>query len=121
MKIWINKANENWIADRIRKEFMESESDSVTNNIDCADVVWMLCPWLWRYISPTDLNNKKVVCTIHHIDTSKFDVMDFMERDTIVDCYHVPCDITKAEVAKIAIIAITMISSIRVKAFLCLV
>ena len=88
MKIYINKANENWICDRIREEFYEYNKDIVTENKDEADIIWILAPWLWKGI--TKKENQKVMTTIHHIVPDKFDLDEFTARDEFTDVYHVP-------------------------------
>tara|TARA_B100000700_G_C15037840_1_gene853655 strand:+ start:1873 stop:2790 length:918 start_codon:yes stop_codon:yes gene_type:complete len=91
MKIYLNEANESWVVDRFRKEWIENNLDSVTENIEEADIVWIIAPWTWKKINKKHLKNKKVVCTIHHIDFEKFnnkEKKNFYKRDKYVDTYH---------------------------------
>lgn len=94
MKIYINDSNENWICDRIRSEFINNNSEYITDDIFSADVIWLLSNWIWRQIPVELLSSKKVVVTIHHIDPDKLDVQDFIFRDQFVDAYHVSCEKT---------------------------
>ena len=72
MKVFINNIDENWIVDRLRKEFYEDNQDILTNNIKDADILWIIAPWTWKKIPKRFLKQKTVLCTIHHIDEKKF-------------------------------------------------
>ncbi len=92
MKIYINKAGESWVVDRFRNEWFKN-SEYKTRFIDKSDIVWIIAPWMWKNLQKKKLINKKVVCTIHHIDLEKFDrkqQKDFYLRDKLVDEYHAP-------------------------------
>ena len=91
-KVYINNPKESWITDRFRNEWYEYNKNS-TKFISSASSIWLIAPWTWMKISKKHLSNKKVVCTIHHIDFSKFDNNErkvFFDRDKFVDFYHVP-------------------------------
>jgi len=94
VNVFILKANENWIVDRIGKEFYENSQHTASfDNLNC-DLIWILAPWCWRQIPPHILKHKKVVCTIHHEVPEKFDEnrkKNFLLRDQFIDHYHVPC------------------------------
>ena len=90
MKIYINQANENWICDRIREDFIRECPDLISNSIKESDIIWLISPWLWGNIPLSILKSKIVVCTIHHVDPGKFDKNEFMLRDSYIDLYHVP-------------------------------
>lgn len=93
MKVYLNDPKESWIVDRIRKEWYENNRDTVTENIDDCDVLWIVAPWQWSRIPQKYLEAKKVVCTIHHIVPDKFkqqNISEFLVRDMFVDAYHVP-------------------------------
>ena len=52
----------------------------------------------WKIFPKKQLMNKKVVCSIYHIDEAKFstvDLIEFDERDKYVDLYHVISENTK--------------------------
>ena len=91
-KIYINKINENWIVDRLKKEFVAGNKHLITNKLRKADLIWIIAPWTWKQISKRYLAKKKVICTIHHIDFNKFDDAErsnFYHRDKYIDFYHV--------------------------------
>ena len=101
MKIYLNEANESWVVDRFRKEWIENNLDSMTENIEEADIVWIIAPWTWKKINKKHLKNKKVVCTIHHIDFEKFnnkEKKNFYKRDKYVDIYHAISSKTEEQV-----------------------
>ena len=50
MKVFVNKANENWVVDRLVDEWYNGNSDISTTSIEEADVVWLLSPWIWNQI-----------------------------------------------------------------------
>jgi len=90
--IYINKADENWIVDRFIQEWCSYNSDYVTDNIEDADIVWIIAPWNLSSISTKILKEKQIICTIHHIDIDKFkgsEKREFYKLDQYVDIYHV--------------------------------
>lgn len=111
--IFINSANEDWIADRFKSEWEEYNSEGYNfTNLRNADYIWILSPWMWKKIPKRHLKKKKVICTIHHIDEEKFDSneeKDFMTRDKYVDKYHITTkktlfklkELTKKEIIQI--------------------
>ena len=104
MKIFVVSPNENWILDRIATEWKRSNPNITTNNIYEADIIWLLSSWQWKMIPVELLNKKKIIATIHHITPWKFtkdNFKDFLDRDRIIDCYHVPCEKTKESVEKL--------------------
>ena len=91
MKIYTNILKENWVVDNVIKEWNEYQQDIVTLKIRDADIIWIIAPWTWRKLPKIILKNKKVVCTIHHIDFDKFndkEKKEFYKRDKYVDYYH---------------------------------
>jgi len=104
MKIYLNKAGENWIVDRFYSEWNDFNSSTTSNFIFNSDIIWLIAPWTWRKINKNNLSRKKVVCTIHHIDESKFDEKqkkEFYERDKYVDFYHVISEKTFKQLVKL--------------------
>ena len=92
MKIFLSKINESWIVDRVRSEWYTYNPSISTEQVSKADVLWIISPWLWKKVPKRHLINKKVVCSIYHIDFKSFDEnerKDFFERDKYVDFYHV--------------------------------
>lgn len=91
-KVFLNKANENWIADVFVKELKKYSKLNITNFMKRSDIVWLIAPWNWKKLNHKVLKQKKILCTIHHIDLIKFDdteKQNFYHRDKFVDAYHV--------------------------------
>jgi len=104
VKVFLNNPKENWIVDRIRKEWYENNPDIVTESMADCDVLWVVAPWQWTHIPFNIYSDKKVVCTIHHIVPEKFDennLNEFKIRDQFVDAYHVPNKYTENFVSQI--------------------
>ena len=94
MKIFVSSPGENWILDRISREFSEHSPENCVATPWEADILWLLDGYSWRKLSHEFLNSKKVVLSVHHVTPKKFNSVDFQSRDTIVDLYHVPCQQT---------------------------
>jgi len=104
MKIFINKLNESWIVDRLRKEWYENNVETSSENIKESDIIWIIAPWTWKKISKKQLKQKIVVCTIHHLNhelNSKSGYQNFIKRDKYVNYYHVITEKSKNELQKI--------------------
>ncbi len=102
--IYLNKANESWVVDRFRDEWYKYNSNISTKNIRKANILWVIAPWTWKKINKKYLTNKKVICTIHHIDTNKFNEkqkLEFQERDKFVNIYHAISDKTAKQLSKL--------------------
>jgi len=100
MKIYLSNLNESWVVDRFREDWYNYNSDISTENISDASIVWIVSPWVWKNNSKRKLNQKKVVCSIYHIDFktfSKKEERDFYKRDKFVDFYHVISNTTKKQ------------------------
>tara|TARA_B100002019_G_scaffold285670_1_gene294990 strand:+ start:11731 stop:12648 length:918 start_codon:yes stop_codon:yes gene_type:complete len=98
MKIYITKINESWIVDRMRKEWYLKNSTISTRFGFRSNVVWMIAPWTWKKIPSKLLEQKKVICTIHHIVPEKFQqlqIEEFKERDKYIDQYHTISNLSK--------------------------
>jgi glycosyltransferase involved in cell wall biosynthesis len=112
MNLYINSAKENWVVDRFIKEFKEFDKIRTTRLLFNADLIWLIAPWTWRKIPIKYLKRNKVVCTIHHIDEDKFDEIakkEFLERDSIVNQYHVISESTYKQVSNLTIKPIKII------------
>ena len=95
MKIFINDAKEDWIVDRLKKEYSEYNPELFTNEAKDADVIWIISPWSWKNVSKKYLKEKKVLCTVHHVDFDKFigkERRNFYKLDKFVDYYHTISD-----------------------------
>ena len=104
MKIYLSNLNESWVVDRLRKDWYKENPDISTYNIKHSDIIWIISPWVWKKISKRNLLNKKVICSIYHIDFDKFDELqkkEFYKRDKYVDLYHVISDHTKNQLEKL--------------------
>ena len=104
MKLYLNPLKENWVVDNVISEWKKYQSNLVTSKIKESDIVWIIAPWTWRKLSKTELRNKKVVCTIHHIDFEKFDKNEeneFYKRDKYVDFYHTVSHKSRDQIKKL--------------------
>lgn len=102
--IYLNNVKENWIVDRTRKEWYEFNRDTSTKNIYRSNLIWLIASWNWKNVSKGQLSKKKVICSIYHIDETKFDeneAKNFNIRDNFVDEYHVISLKTKEQVKKL--------------------
>ena len=103
LKIYINQVNEDWIVDRVRKEWIKFKNP-YTKFLQFSDIVWLIAPWAWKEKSYRKLQNKKVICSVYHIDEDKFssnDLKKFKERDKYVNAYHVISKNTLKQVEKL--------------------
>ena len=98
-----NKLNENWIVDRQRQEFISHNKTLTTSLVSRSNLIWIIAPWTWKKINKRFLENRKVICTIHHIDESKFhdEKNEFFERDKFVNLYHATSIKTMEQLKKI--------------------
>ncbi len=104
MKVYLNKIKESWVVDRFKSEWYEFNKDISTNRVRKANIVWIFAPWLWENIKLQQLKNKKVICSIYHIDFEKFSAEDkeeFQKREAFVDIYHVISEKTKLQLKEL--------------------
>ncbi len=104
MKIYLSKINESWIVDRFRQDWYKHNQDISSKSIHKSDTIWIISPWVWKKIPKRHLKNKKVVCSIYHIDFDSFDgkeEKDFQDRDKYVDFYHVISKNTEKQLKKL--------------------
>ena len=102
-KVYLNKARENWILDRLRFEWYTHNQTISAKSIFLADIIWICSPWTWDKVSKKQMKKKKVICSIYHIDEEKFndaDLKEFKQRDQYVDFYHVISENTKQQLTK---------------------
>lgn len=91
MKIYVSQANESWIVDRFRDEWYAHNNELSTDKISSSDIVWIIAPWSFKKLKIPKIKNKKVICTVHHIDISNFSTKDeknFKLLDKYVNEYH---------------------------------
>ena len=72
MNILCITPREGWVVDRIGIEFKNHSNHNVNFNNINSEVIWILSPWVWQSIPTQLLQDKKVVCTIHHEVPEKF-------------------------------------------------
>lgn len=91
MKIYIPKINESWIVDRFRREWIANNHTLHSSFLYNSDIIWILSPWTWNKVSKKSLKNKKVICTIHHLESENIndEINNFELLDSFVDAYHV--------------------------------
>ena len=92
MNIFCHVPREGWIVDRMGQEFKSVSSFNVSFNTIDKDtkLIWLLGSWCWNQIPEKVLEQKKVVCTIHHEVPWKFNEerkKNFIRRDRFVDYY----------------------------------
>lgn len=92
-KVYVLPPQEDWIVDRMVKEWNEGNPDMAVFTPKTADVVWLLADWCWQGLANVGLlQGKKVLTTVHHIVPEKFGTNerdDFDARDEVTDAYHV--------------------------------
>ncbi len=109
MKIYLNKVNESWIIDRVRKDWYSHKKQISTRFIKNSDIIWIISPWVWKTIPEKYLINRKILCSYYHFDFENFDTSDFNELDQFVDQYHVISEKTKEDLSKLTNKKITSI------------
>jgi len=104
MKVYLTNLNESWIVDRLRDEWYQHNTSISVDSIKQAEIIWIIAPWLWKKIKKKHLRDKKVVCSIYHLEDKDFEhkqIRDFKKRDSFVDVYHVISLKTKNELEKL--------------------
>lgn len=94
MKVFILAPKENWICDRFVSEWKSNHPNTITEDPESADIIWLLADWCWNQLDPRLLHRKKVLASVHHIVPDKFkeeSIREFKMRDYLIDYYHVPC------------------------------
>ena len=112
MNVYINNAKENWVVDRFVDEWNLYNKKQAAYYRFGQKIIWLIAPWTWKKIPKKYLLRNKVICTIHHIDEDKFDENEeenFLERDKIVDHYHVISKKTEEQVSRLTSKPITTI------------
>jgi len=75
----------------MRSEFYSFHSEITTERIKNADIVWVIAPWLANDLKIRKFQNKKVLCSVYHLDESQSnneDIENFKKFDQYVDMYH---------------------------------
>lgn len=87
----------------MRSEFYSFNSEITTEKIRNADIVWVIAPWLAHKLNTKKLKNKKVLCSVYHLDedqNKKEDVENFKKFDQYVDAYHTISLKSKTQIEK---------------------
>lgn len=103
MKIFIVYARENWITDELAKEWIQNNKELYTNNPLDADIIWILSNYVIQQLPYYIYQQKKVVCTIHHIVPSKVNqekIKHFKILNQITDLFLTNQNICKKELEK---------------------
>jgi len=103
MKIYLNKINENWVVDRFYKEWYKYNSEISTKSLRKSDIIWVIAPWM-KNINYNIFEEKKSICTIHHIDFNKFNTeneKEFYSLDENISAYHTVSQKTKLDLVKL--------------------
>ena len=61
LKDYLNKPNENWIVDRLVNEWEENNKEITADNLNEANIVWVISPWTYKDIPKENLKNKIVI------------------------------------------------------------
>ncbi len=112
MKIYLSKINEDWIVDRVRKDWYKHNKSISTKFIKNSSIVWIISPWLWKKIPKKYLIEKKILCSIYHIDLTTFKgdtEKTFYELEEYVDEFHVISEKTKNTLSQLTNKKITSI------------
>lgn len=109
MKVYLNKINESWIIDRVRKDWYKNNKDISTNLLNKSNIFWIISPWVWNSLPKKAFEAKKVLCSHYHFDFNNFDEKDFYQLDSYVDEYHVISLKTKKQLQKLTDKKITSI------------
>lgn len=109
MNIYLNNVKENWIIDRVRRDWYKHKKNISTHFISRSEIIWILSPWVWNKIPRKYLKEKKVLCSHYHFNFDSFDKEDFIELDSFVDQYHVISQKTKKQLSKLTEKKITSI------------
>lgn len=101
MKIYINKINESWIVDRLKKEWRQFNENVVTDSKFESDIVWVIAPWTWKWNNNLFIKNKKIVYTVHHFEENKLS-NNFLKQieNKKIDAFHVLNSETKNKLKK---------------------
>lgn len=92
-KVFVLAPQEDWVCDRIVKEWYDDNADVSTSQVRDADVVWLYSDWCWWCVPVGFLATKKVLVTVHHVVPDKFGTrerQEFLLRDRYTTAYHVP-------------------------------
>ena len=107
--------NQKWICDRLKEQFIQYYPEYIVKRPEEADYIWYIAPW--NYINiPAGytflewqalLKSKKVVATIHHIDTDNLTAGKYSRQFKFIRTYasqiHSICPQTTRDIQKLGI------------------
>ena len=104
MKVYLNNLNENWVVDRFRNDWIVKNPNLYSEKAENCDIIWLISPWTWKNTRKRYLKQKKVLCSIYHLDFEKkgaSEEKEFYKRDKFVDSYHVISQHTYQDLQKL--------------------
>ena len=104
MKVYLNNLNENWVVDRFRNDWIAKNPSLYSEKVENCEIIWLISPWTWKNTSKRHLKQKKVLCSIYHLDFEKkstSEEKEFYKRDKFVDSYHVISQHTYKDLKKL--------------------
>ena len=104
MKVYLNNLNENWVVDRFRNDWILKNPDLYSEKAENCEIIWLISPWTWKNTPKRHLKQKKVLCSIYHLDFEKkgtSEEKEFYKRDKFVDIYHVISQHTYQDLQKL--------------------
>ena len=104
MKVYLNNLNENWVVDRFRNDWIAKNPSLYSEKVENCEIIWLISPWTWKNTSKRHLKQKKVLCSIYHLDFEKkstSEEKEFYKRDKFVDSYHVISQHTYKDLRKL--------------------
>lgn len=103
MLIYLNKASEGWIVDRLRNEWYENCVDVSGRFLFSSDIVWIISPWTFNELFFKFIGNKKIVYSIYHFEENDLNkIKSKIEKiDDYISCYHTISKKTKSILEKL--------------------
>ena len=92
MKIFLTNLNESWVVDRFREDWYDQNEDISTKDIKNSDIIWIISPWLWKKVPKKYLKNKRVICSIYHVDNPEqklTGIENFDKLNSLTNEFHV--------------------------------
>jgi glycosyltransferase involved in cell wall biosynthesis len=114
--------NQKWICDRLKEQFMQYYPEYIVKEPEEADYIWYIAPWNYLYIPAGHtflewqalLKSKKVVATIHHIDSDYLTSGKYSRQFKFIRTYasqiHSICPQTTRDIQKLGIFDIPIIT-----------
>jgi len=104
VKVYLNNLNENWVVDRFRNDWIVNNPDLYSEKVENCEIIWLISPWTWKNTPKRHLKQKKVLCSIYHLDFEKkgtSEEKEFYKRDKYVNKYHVISQHTYQDLRKL--------------------